>query len=52
MSEPVVLTELRDDDSEVLFRWINDRELVLLSGAFEPVARANRREPRVGSHAV
>ena len=40
MIEPVVLTELRDDDSEVLFRWINDRELVLLSGAFEPVARA------------
>lgn len=35
----VELTALQPEDSPVLFRWINDRELVTLSAAFRPVAR-------------
>ena len=35
----VALEPLRDEDSPRLFEWINDRELVLLSAPFEPVAR-------------
>jgi len=35
----VELTPLRDDDSAVLFEWINDRELVTMSTAFQPVSR-------------
>ena len=44
MSEPdggVELAPLRDEDSEALFEWINDRDLVELSSPFEPVARAD-----------
>ncbi|MGH2922438.1 MAG: GNAT family N-acetyltransferase [Solirubrobacterales bacterium] len=43
MSEPagVELTPLRDEDSDALFDWINDRELVQRSAPFEPVARAD-----------
>jgi RimJ/RimL family protein N-acetyltransferase len=33
------LTPLRPDDSDTLFKWINDRELVLRSAAFRPVSR-------------
>lgn len=33
------LTGVRDEDSDQLFRWINDRELVVLSSAFHPVSR-------------
>jgi RimJ/RimL family protein N-acetyltransferase len=40
----VVLTELRDEDSDALFRWINDRELVLLSAPFAPVSEDAHRE--------
>jgi RimJ/RimL family protein N-acetyltransferase len=36
----VELTTVRDEDSDTLFRWINDRELVVLSSAFHPVTRA------------
>jgi RimJ/RimL family protein N-acetyltransferase len=35
----IELTPLRDDDSDALFRWINDRETVELSAVFRPVAR-------------
>lgn len=35
----VELRSLRQEDSEVLFRWINLRELVTLSAPFRPVAR-------------
>lgn len=35
----IELTSVRDEDSETFFRWINDRELVVLSSAFHPVAR-------------
>jgi RimJ/RimL family protein N-acetyltransferase len=31
---------LRDEDSDALFAWINDRELVELSAVFRPVSRA------------
>jgi RimJ/RimL family protein N-acetyltransferase len=37
----VELAPLRDEDSDLLFEWINDRDLVLLSSPFEPVARAD-----------
>ena len=33
----VRLAPLRDQDSEPLFDWINDRELVVLNAPFEPV---------------
>jgi RimJ/RimL family protein N-acetyltransferase len=36
----VSLEPLRDEDSEALFAWINDRELVELSAVFRPVSRA------------
>jgi RimJ/RimL family protein N-acetyltransferase len=36
----VVLTPLREEDSDRLFAWINDRALVLLNAPFRPVARA------------
>jgi RimJ/RimL family protein N-acetyltransferase len=37
--EKVALEPLRDSDSDRLFGWINDRELVLLSSDFAPVSR-------------
>jgi RimJ/RimL family protein N-acetyltransferase len=36
----VSLEPLRDEDSDALFAWINDRELVELSAVFRPVSRA------------
>jgi RimJ/RimL family protein N-acetyltransferase len=39
--ERVVLTPLRDEDSDRLFTWINDRELVVRSAPFHQVARAD-----------
>ena len=41
MAERVRLTPLRDEDSDRLFAWINDRELVVSSAPFRPVARAD-----------
>ena len=35
----VELTPLREEDSDALFRWINDRETVELSAVFRPVVR-------------
>ncbi len=35
----MALEPLRDEDSDALFGWINDRELVVLNAPFEPVAR-------------
>jgi RimJ/RimL family protein N-acetyltransferase len=35
-----LLEPLRDEDSDALFAWINDRELVELSAVFRPVSRA------------
>ncbi len=54
------LTELRDSDSEALFGWINDRELVEQSAAFRPVPRAEhdawfagiRSDPAVAVYAI
>jgi RimJ/RimL family protein N-acetyltransferase len=40
VAERVRLEPLRDDDSDRLFAWINDRELVILSSPFQPVERA------------
>jgi RimJ/RimL family protein N-acetyltransferase len=34
------LEPLRDEDSDALFAWINDEELVRLSAVFRPVTRA------------
>jgi RimJ/RimL family protein N-acetyltransferase len=34
-----MLEELRDEDSDPLFAWINDPELVRLSAVFRPVTR-------------
>lgn len=56
----VELTELRDEDSDALFAWINDRELVEQSAAFRPVSRAEhdawfervRADPDVAIRAV
>jgi RimJ/RimL family protein N-acetyltransferase len=39
--ERVRLTALRDEDSDRLFAWINDRELVVRSAPFRPVERAD-----------
>ena len=36
----VALAPLAEDDSQLLFEWINDRELVILSAPFHPVSRA------------
>ncbi|WP_324617341.1 GNAT family N-acetyltransferase [Microvirga alba] len=36
--ENVVLTEIRPDDSETLYRWINDAEAVRLNAPYGPVA--------------
>jgi len=36
----LALEPLRDEDSDALFAWINDRELVELSAVFRPVSRA------------
>ena len=38
-SSEVVLAPLRDADSDALFGWINDRELVILNAPFRPVSR-------------
>lgn len=40
----VELTALTDADSETMLRWINDRDLVLLSAAYRPVDETNHRE--------
>jgi len=39
----VELSPLTNADSEVMLRWINDRDLVLLSSAFRPVDEAGHR---------
>jgi RimJ/RimL family protein N-acetyltransferase len=36
----LVLEPLRDQDSDALFAWINDRELVEYSATYRPVTRA------------
>lgn len=36
----IELAPLAADDSDLLFEWINDRELVVQSAAFRPVSRA------------
>jgi RimJ/RimL family protein N-acetyltransferase len=41
--ERIMLSPLRDEDSETLFRWINDRELVVLSAPFAPVSELEHR---------
>ena len=40
MAERVRLAPLRDEDSDRLFAWINDRDLVVLSAPFRPIERA------------
>jgi len=40
VAERVRLAPLRYDDSDRLFAWINDRDLVVLSAPFRPIERA------------
>lgn len=40
---PVILAPLTDADSETLFRWINDRALVLFNAPYRPVSDAQHR---------
>lgn len=40
----VELSPLTDADSEAMLRWINERDLVLLSAAYRPVDESNHRE--------
>jgi RimJ/RimL family protein N-acetyltransferase len=42
--ERIILTPLRDEDSRILFEWINEREDVLLSAPYKPVHAADHRE--------
>jgi RimJ/RimL family protein N-acetyltransferase len=37
----VSLAPLRDEDSDSLFEWINDRDLVVLNAPYAPVTRAD-----------
>jgi RimJ/RimL family protein N-acetyltransferase len=39
IDDMIQLRELRDSDSDLLFKWINTRELVLLSAPFREVSR-------------
>jgi len=39
----ITLAPLRDEDSADLFRWINDREQVLLNAAYKPVHEPDHR---------
>jgi RimJ/RimL family protein N-acetyltransferase len=39
MVDRVELTPLREEDSDLLFEWINDQDLVELSSPFAPVSR-------------
>jgi diamine N-acetyltransferase len=39
----VVLTALREEDSDKLFDWINDRDLVLLNAPFRPIGESHHR---------
>ena len=41
MGAAVALTELRDEDSETLFRWINDPNIVCFNSSFTPVHAPN-----------
>lgn len=37
--EKVILRELRYEDSDKYFKWINDRELVLHNSSYKPVSQ-------------
>jgi RimJ/RimL family protein N-acetyltransferase len=41
VNDSVRLGPLRDEDSDLLFRWINDRDLVVFNAPFRPVSRAD-----------
>ena len=40
----IELSPLTDADSDAMLRWINERDLVLLSAPYKPVDEANHRE--------
>lgn len=44
MPKTVQLTPLRDEDTAILFRWINDRDEVLHNAAYQPVHEASHVE--------
>ena len=37
----IILTELRIEDSPILFKWINDRSIVILNNNYSPVHETN-----------
>lgn len=36
-SNSIALTSFKDDDSQLLYEWINNEQLVTLSSAYRPV---------------
>lgn len=40
----LILAPLREADADLLFEWINDRDLVLLSSPFRPIGRPDHDE--------
>ena len=42
--QKVVLTALWDDDSDLLYEWINEPELVRMNSTYRPVDKAVHRE--------
>jgi RimJ/RimL family protein N-acetyltransferase len=43
LSTRIALTPLRESDLPLLFRWINDRELVTLNAPYKPVSEQQHR---------
>jgi RimJ/RimL family protein N-acetyltransferase len=41
--ERIMLAPLGDEDSPVLFRWINDHDTVILNAAFHPVSEGDHQ---------
>ncbi len=44
MGKTIKLTEIRKEDSELLFKWINDPELVVFNSSYKPVHYINHEE--------
>lgn len=41
--DDIVLGPLRDEDSETLFKWINDRDLMIFNAPYKPVGSSHHR---------
>lgn len=42
-SEQIMLASLRNEDSPILWKWINDRDLVQFNAAYKPVSEAQHQ---------